>query len=51
VKATFPFYTIRLLGGLMFFTGMLIMVYNVWKTVVGAKAVDAPVVSPAAAHA
>jgi len=51
VKATFPFYTIRLLGGLMFFSGMLIMVYNVWKTVVGAKAVDAPVVSPAAAHA
>ncbi len=51
VKATFPFYTIRLLGGLMFFAGMLIMVYNVWKTVVGAKAVDAPVVSPAAAHA
>ncbi len=49
VKATFPFYAIRLLGGLMFFSGMLIMVYNTWKTVVGAKAVDAPVVAPAAA--
>ncbi len=51
VKATFPFYTIRLVGGLMFFAGMLIMVYNVWKTVVGAKPVDATVVAPAAAHA
>ncbi|UCH49219.1 MAG: cytochrome-c oxidase, cbb3-type subunit I [Betaproteobacteria bacterium] len=51
VKATFPFYAIRLLGGLLFFAGMLIMVYNVWKTIVGAKAVDAPVVAPAAAHA
>ena len=49
VKATFPFYAIRLLGGLLFFSGMLIMVYNVWKTIVGAKAVDAPVVAPAAA--
>jgi cytochrome c oxidase cbb3-type subunit 1 len=51
VKATFPFYTIRLLGGLMFFAGMLIMVYNVWKTIAGAKPVDATVVAPAAAHA
>jgi cytochrome c oxidase cbb3-type subunit 1 len=49
VKATFPFYAIRLLGGLLFFSGMLIMAYNVWKTIVGAKAVDAPVVAPAAA--
>jgi len=51
VKATFPFYTIRLLGGLMFFAGMLIMVYNVWKTIAGAKPVDATVVAPAATHA
>ncbi len=51
VKATYPFYAIRLLGGLLFFAGMLIMAYNVWKTIVGAKAVDAPVLAPAAAHA
>jgi cbb3-type cytochrome oxidase subunit 1 len=30
---------------------MLIMVYNVWKTVVGAKPVDAPILAPSAAHA
>jgi cytochrome c oxidase cbb3-type subunit 1 len=47
VKATYPFYAIRLLGGLLFLGGMLIMAYNVWKTVVGAKPVDAPVLKPA----
>jgi cytochrome c oxidase cbb3-type subunit 1 len=47
VKATYPFYAIRLVGGLMFLSGMLIMAYNVWKTVVGSKPVDAPVLAPA----
>jgi cytochrome c oxidase cbb3-type subunit 1 len=47
VKATYPFYAIRLLGGFMFFTGMLIMAYNVFKTAMGGKAVDAPVLVPA----
>jgi cytochrome c oxidase cbb3-type subunit 1 len=47
VKSTYPFYAIRLLGGTMFLAGMLVMAYNVWKTVVGAKAVDAPVLKPA----
>ncbi len=53
VKATYPFYTIRLLGGLVFFCGMLIMAYNVYKTAVGSKAYDdapIPTFSPAAAH-
>jgi cytochrome c oxidase cbb3-type subunit I len=51
VKSTFPFYGIRLLGGLMFFSGMLIMAWNVWKTVRGATPYDAPVAAPVAAHA
>jgi cytochrome c oxidase cbb3-type subunit I len=38
VKATYPFYAIRLLGGVLFFAGMLIMAYNVWKTVAGSVA-------------
>jgi cytochrome c oxidase cbb3-type subunit 1 len=46
----YPFYEIRLLGGLMFFSGMLLMAWNVWKTVSVGKAVnDAPI--PAPAHA
>jgi cytochrome c oxidase cbb3-type subunit 1 len=48
VKATYPFWSIRLLGGLMFLSGMLLMAYNTWKTVVGQKAYDAPVLAPAA---
>jgi cytochrome c oxidase cbb3-type subunit I len=49
VKATYPFYAIRLLGGVLYLGGMLVMAYNVWKTVAGQKAVDAPI--PAAAPA
>ena len=33
IKATYPYYIVRLLGGLMFLGGMFIMMYNVWKTV------------------
>ena len=51
VKSTYPFWTIRFLGGLMFLTGMLLMAWNVWKTVAGAKAYDAPVLAPAGHHA
>jgi cytochrome c oxidase cbb3-type subunit 1 len=32
LKFTYPYYAIRLLGGVLFLTGMLIMVYNVLKT-------------------
>ncbi len=51
VKATYPFYAIRLLGGILFLSGMLIMAWNVWKTVAGQKPVDAPIPMPAGAHA
>ena len=47
----YPYYMIRLLGGAMFFAGMLIMAYNVIKTISGQKAVDAPIPAPAMAHA
>ena len=49
VKATYPFYGIRLLGGLFYLSGMLVMVYNVAKTISGATAVDAPIPVPTAA--
>jgi cytochrome c oxidase cbb3-type subunit 1 len=39
VKATYPFWTIRaLLGGVLFLTGMLIMAYNMFKTMAGGQA-------------
>ena len=51
VKATYPFYTIRLLGGLLYLSGMLIMLYNVVKTMGVAKAVEPAIPAPAVAHA
>ena len=50
VKATYPFWTIRLLGGLLFLTGMVIMAYNMFITMAAGKATDAPVLEPAGAH-
>ena len=50
VQASHPFYIVRFLGGLLFLSGMFIMLYNTLKTIGGAKAIEAPVVAPAAAH-
>lgn len=33
IKATYPYYIVRFLGGLMFLGGMCLMLYNVWKTI------------------
>ena len=33
VQATYPYYAIRLLGGVLFLAGMFIMAYNVYKTI------------------
>jgi len=40
VKATYPFYAIRLLGGLMFLCGVCIMGWNTWLTVRGQAKVN-----------
>ncbi len=37
VKATWPFYVARMLGGLLFLSGMLIMAWNVVKTIQAGK--------------
>jgi cytochrome c oxidase cbb3-type subunit 1 len=47
VKFTYPYYGVRLLGGVVFFSGMLIMVYNVWMTVRQVKPRPIPLVQPA----
>jgi len=49
VKATYPFYAIRLLGGALYLCGMLIMAWNVVRTVADAKPAEALI--PAPAHA
>ena len=48
LAATYPYYAVRLLGGLMVLAGMLLMVVNVWRTVRGrAPAADVGVAQPA----
>jgi len=51
VKATYPFYAIRLLGGLLYLSGMLLMTYNMVKTMAAGRSVEAPIPAPAMAHA
>jgi cytochrome c oxidase cbb3-type subunit 1 len=48
VKATYPFWSIRLVGGVLFLSGMFIMAYNMFRTIAGGQAVDAPVLQQAA---
>ncbi len=51
VKVSYPFWGIRLMGGVLFLSGMLIMAYNMAKTMIGGKVEDAPVLLPAGSHA
>ena len=51
VKATFPYYVVRLLGGVLYLGGMLIMAWNVVMTVRVGKAVPAAIPMVAPAHA
>ena len=51
VKATWPFYVIRLTGGLLYLSGMLVMSWNVVKTVQAGKAQPVRIPAPAMAHA
>ncbi|MCX7897750.1 MAG: cytochrome-c oxidase, cbb3-type subunit I [Rhodocyclaceae bacterium] len=51
VKASYPFWTIRVVGGLLYLAGMILMAYNMFKTIASGRAVDnAPVLAPAHAH-
>lgn len=43
VKATYPYYVLRLMGGVLYLGGMLIMAYNMFRTIAQGKAFDAPI--------
>jgi cytochrome c oxidase cbb3-type subunit 1 len=49
LKATYPYYGMRLVGGLLFLIGMLIMAWNVWRTVKDPTPAIAPAALPQAA--
>jgi cytochrome c oxidase cbb3-type subunit 1 len=50
LNTMYPFYGIRLLGGVLFFGGMLMMAWNVWKTVREGRVVNDAAI-PQAVHA
>ena len=48
LKATYPYYSVRLVGGTLFLVGTLVMAYNVWKTIAGGeRRAVSPVIEPA----
>ncbi len=47
LQATYPFYFVRLLGGLLFLSGMILMAFNVFKTIAGSTVTDVEVAQPA----
>jgi cytochrome c oxidase cbb3-type subunit 1 len=49
VKATYPFYWIRLVGGLLYLAGMFLMAWNMFRTIAQGRAVEAAVPAAAAA--
>jgi cytochrome c oxidase cbb3-type subunit 1 len=50
VQAMHPYFIVRFLGGVFFLTGTVIMAWNIWKTIKGAKPATATIPAPAAAH-
>ncbi|HEY2774642.1 MAG TPA: cytochrome-c oxidase, cbb3-type subunit I [Candidatus Binatia bacterium] len=51
VSATHPYYMVRALGGFVFLSGMLVMAYNVWRTLTVQVTDEVPVAAAAAASA
>jgi len=43
VKATYPFYVIRVAGGLLYLGGMILMLWNTVMTATAGRAVNAPI--------
>ena len=50
LKATYPFYALRLLGGILFLSGMVVMAWNVWMTIREEKPAPVRVPEPVGAH-
>ena len=46
VKATFPFYVIRLMGGVLFLSGMVVMLWNTVMTARAGEPASSAVIAP-----
>jgi len=51
LAATYPYYLVRLAGGLVVIAGMAVMAWNTWKTWAMSRSLPAPVPVPMPAHA
>ncbi|MDE1997913.1 MAG: cytochrome C oxidase Cbb3, partial [Burkholderiales bacterium] len=49
VKATYPFYVLRVAGGLLYLGGMLLMMWNVVMTATAGRATTTAIPAPVAA--
>lgn len=47
VQAMHPYYIVRLAGGVLYLSGMLVMAYNIARTVAGATVINAAIPAPA----
>jgi cytochrome c oxidase cbb3-type subunit 1 len=50
VQAMHPYFIVRFLGGAFFLFGTLVMAWNIWRTIAGAKPAVGAIPAPAAAH-
>jgi cytochrome c oxidase cbb3-type subunit 1 len=50
VQAMHPYFIVRFMGGVFFLAGTVIMIWNIWKTIAGAKPATASIPAPATAH-
>ena len=46
VQAMHPYYVIRAMGGVLYFAGTVIMVYNIWRTIRGDVRGSEPIAAP-----
>ena len=51
VKATFPFYVLRLLGGTLYLVGMCVMLWNTLKTAFNGSVSQIKIIANTHAHA
>jgi len=50
VQAMHPYYIVRAMGGALFLIGTLVMTYNLWKSIAGAKPIEVAVPALAPSH-
>jgi cytochrome c oxidase cbb3-type subunit 1 len=51
VKATYPYYVVRLVGGLLYLSGMLIMLWNTVMTAMSGQVTESAIPTLNATHA